>query len=1104
VEEGGTQRSGTVTVLFTDVVDSTELRQSLGDDRADDLRRAHDALVRDALTAHGGTEIKALGDGFMIVFAAAAEAVAAAVAIQQSIDRLARRRGADLQVRIGLSAGDVMWEANDCFGTPVVEAARLCDGARGGQILLGDVVRLLAGSRGDHVYRAVGALELKGLTEPITAAEVVWDADASIGLPTALVVDEQVPFVGRRAERARLTSVWKSAAAGRGGIALLSGEPGVGKTRLAAELARAAHDDGGVVLYGRCDEELGVPYQPFVEALRPFVAASSPEDLAEHAAPYGGDLARLVPQLAERVPGLPEPLRADAETERARQFDAVTTFLTNVAATAPVLLVLDDLHWAAKPTLLLLRHLARTDERIPLLVVATYRDTDLGRSHPLADMLADFRREVPAERVSLQGLDGDEVAEFLAAASGQELDADGEILARRVHAETEGNPFFLSQVLNHLAESGVVVQEEGRWVRGSAADAIGIPEGVREVVGRRLGSLSDDTNAVLAVAAVVGREFDHDIVVVASARDAEAVLDALEEAEDARLIMGVEGLPGRYIFVHALVRSTLYDEIATTRRLRLHRSVGEAIASSRGDARLDELAYHFAEAAALGLTDQAVDYCRRAARSAMDRLAYEEAAAHYERGLSVLDPDQRTNDAERAQLLLELGRTVFATGERARAWGLLADARELATKADRWDLFAQASLARGGERGWNEAGRVDEELMGLLARSLEKLPPGDTSVRARLGARLASEMYFLGGAAVDQRQAMTLDAIAMARRIGDADTLAYTLNLAQWGLSVAGNATERLPVSRESLALAEKAGNRYQQATALNYIALNLFELAQPIEAVAAVERFEALAQELRRPDLLWQVTVQRSAVALMRGDLDEAERLADIALAHGQRAETESSLQMYGVTQFALRRLRGGLEELEPVLLEFVRSYPLIPAWRAALPYLWAELGDVDAARAHFAEMTALGLENVPRDGNWTTAMALLAKVMHFIDDPEHAEQVYDWLADFAGTAVLAGLPTEMLGTVDLFLALLAATMRRWDDFERHAADALALNEALGMRVWLATAQHEIGAILAVRAWDGDAERARPLLESSIATSREIGAPVLLGKAEAALAQLH
>jgi len=364
-------------------------------------------------------------------------------------------------------------------------------------------------------------------------------------------------------------------------------------------------------------------------------------------------------------------------------------------------------------------------------------------------------------------------------------------------------------------------------------------------------------------------------------------------------------------------------------------------------------------------------------------------------------------------------------------------------------------------------------------------------------------MYFLGGSAVAQRQAMTVDAIAIARRVGDADTLAYTLNLAQWGLSVAGNASDRLPVSRESLALAEEARNRYQVATAHNYIAYNLFELGQTAEAIAHVDQFDVLAHELRRPDLLWQVTFQRSAIALMRGELDEAERLADVGLAFGQQAEVESSMQMYGVTQFALRRVRGGLEELEPILVAFVDDYPLIPAWRAALPYLHAELGDADMTRVRFAEMTALGLENIPRDGNWMPAMALLAVVMHFLDEPEHAEQVYSWLIDFAGLVVIAGLPTEMLGSVDLFLALLAATLRRWVDFDRHAAYALKLNAARRMPVWLATAQYEIGAILARRAGDGDADRARSLLDASISASHRIGMPALLAKTEAARAPL-
>ena len=510
----------------------------------------------------------------------------------------------------------------------------------------------------------------------------------------------------------------------------MSGEPGVGKTRLAAEVARSAFDDGGVVLYGRCDEDLGVPYQPFVEALRPYVESFPVDELAAQVAPYGGDLARLVPSLAERLPGLPEPLHADAENERARQFEAVTLFLAHVAASAPVLLVLDDLHWAAKPTLLLLRHLARAEAHTSMLVIGTYRDTELGRAHPLADMLADLRRDTETERVPLHGLDSDEVVAFLAAASGHALDAHGEALARRVHAETEGNPFFLSQVFNHLAATGAMVREDGRWVAGAGVDTIGIPEGVREVVGRRLATLSDAANDTLTLAAVVGREFDRDVLVAAGSYEAEAVLDALEEGEDARLIMGVDGHAGRYTFVHTLVRSTLYDEVATTRRLRLHRSVGEAIEATRGDSRLGELAYHFSEAAALGVGDKAVDYGRRAACEALDRLAYEEAAVHYERALGGLDPDRRADDRDRAALLLELGRTVFASGERTRAWACLVESAALARRTGEWDLFARAALAYGGERGWNEVGKVDDQLVELLQTSLDNLPADDSPLRA--------------------------------------------------------------------------------------------------------------------------------------------------------------------------------------------------------------------------------------------------------------------------------------------------------------------------------------------------------------------------------------
>ncbi len=517
--DSGGARADTVTVVFTDLVESTALRQEVGDDRADDVRREHDRLVRDATARHAGTEVKALGDGFMLVFDAAAEAVSTAVAMQQAVERFTRGAPVPVRIRVGVSAGDVLWEDGDCFGTPVVEASRLCDAAGTGQILVSDVVRLLAGSRGGHRFTSVGTVELKGIAEPLGASEVAWEPVAggrATAFPGALAFGDTIAFVGRADERARLTDAWKDASNGTRRVALVSGEPGVGKTRLAAEIARLAHDDGATVLYGRCDEDLGVPYQPFVEALRPYVATCPVDDLAEQVAPYGGDLSRLVPQLAERLPDLPEPLHADAETERYRLFDAVTSFLVKTSGDAPVVLVLDDLHWAAKPTLLLLRHAMRAEWTGRLLIIGTYRDTELGRTHPLADVLADLRREGGAERIALHGLDAEEVAQFVSAAAGHDLDDEGAVLARRIHAETEGNPFFMGQVLRHLVESGAIVERDGRWLPGADTDALGIPEGVREVVGRRLAHLRPETNEILAAAAVVGRDFDHEVLTAGS------------------------------------------------------------------------------------------------------------------------------------------------------------------------------------------------------------------------------------------------------------------------------------------------------------------------------------------------------------------------------------------------------------------------------------------------------------------------------------------------------------------------------------------------------------------------------------------------------------
>ena len=380
-------------------------------------------------------------------------------------------------------------------------------------------------------------------------------------------------FVGRGDELELLTRMWRDDAGHGPQLALLSGEPGVGKTRLAAELAAAVLADGGAVLTGRCDEDLAVPYQPFVEALRDYVGRLLPVGHPDALGRHAGELARLVPEIADRLPDLPPPLRSDPETERYRLFDAVAAWLTAAAQERRLLLVLDDLHWAAKPTLQLLRHVSRAARTGRLLVVGTYRDSELGRAHPLTELLADLRRQAGVQRLKLSGLDEENVVAFLARTAGHDLRPDDLRLARAIHAETDGNPFFVREVLRHLTETGQIDHRDGRWAARLRVEEIGIPDGVREVVTHRLSRLSEATNAVLRVAAVVGATFDFALVAEAGELSGEELLSALEEAVDARLVIEAPGSVLRYRFVHAIVRSAVHASLTGARRAALHRRV---------------------------------------------------------------------------------------------------------------------------------------------------------------------------------------------------------------------------------------------------------------------------------------------------------------------------------------------------------------------------------------------------------------------------------------------------------------------------------------------------------------------------------------------------
>ncbi len=497
-----------------------------------------------------------------------------------------------------IALGEVTAEDGDYFGTPVVEASRLCDHAVGRQILLTEMAKTLAGSRGGQRFESRGVVELKGLPDPVPVVEVMWQpaADTGLALPARLQVPHGIAFVGRAAATETLALAWKRAREGARQMVFIGGELGVGKTRLATETALAAHGEGATVLLGTCDEDLAVPYQPFVEALRHFIAACPEDQLVTRLGDRRNELARLVPELPHRVPGLSPPQPADPDTERYLLFEAVAGWLAAASPDRPVVLLLDDLHWATKPTMLMLKHIVRFTGPMALLLITTYHDSDLTRSHPLSELLADLRRESGVERLALRGLTDAEALALVEALAGHDISGDNLALAHAVHSETDGNPFFIREIFQNMIESGALVQEGDRWTYRGDTKAFGIPESVREVVGRRLSRLAEEVERTLTLAAVIGTNFDLAVLTGVAGLPQTAVVEALEQATGARLVHEVPGSAGRFAFVNALIRDVLYQELGSSRRIELHRTVGvvlEQLAAGRDDAHLAELARHW-------------------------------------------------------------------------------------------------------------------------------------------------------------------------------------------------------------------------------------------------------------------------------------------------------------------------------------------------------------------------------------------------------------------------------------------------------------------------------------------------------------------------------
>jgi DNA-binding SARP family transcriptional activator len=874
-------------------------------------------------------------------------------------------------------------------------------------------------------------------------------------------------FVGREAEFAQLAAGLDDALAGRGRLFFLVGEPGIGKSRLADELIRRARERGVQVLVGRCWEASGAPaYWPWVQSLRSYIREAEPDALRRELGAGGAELAQILPELRTILPELPEPGSIDAESARFRLFDATAEFDRNASRTRPLLLILDDLHAADAPSLLLLQFLARELGSTRMLLLGAFRDIDPAPAQPLTSMLVEVAREPVTTRISLSGLSQHDVAAYVQL-SASELDTP-ELIAT-LHEQTEGNPLFVGESVRLLAL-------EGR---------IAIPQSVRDVIGRRLSHLGEECNRVLVLASVLGREFALDALARLSGVAEDELLEMLDEAMEARVVSDVPAGPGRLRFAHVLIRDTLYEGLTTVRRVRLHRLVVEALEGIYGDEpgpHLAELAHH---AIAGSDFSRGLDYARRAGDRARTLLAFEEAARLFETALEALDLAGPAEERSRCDLLLALGESRSRAGDTAKAKKVFLEAAAIARRLELGHELARAAAAYGGRIVWSRAG-ADERLVPLLEEGLAAVAEDDVELRAKLLARLA-------GAARDEpsrerRERLSGEAVELARRTGNSPALAYALAGRAHAIVAPDTVAECLALGTELCKVAAQNGDMERVAAGHVLRTMVQFMLSDVQGAEADLAVASRIADELRQPAQLWEVCGVRAMFAVASGRFTEAEALIPQALALGERAIPDGAIPHHRLQLYALRDFRGaGLDEIEPELRDLVTTYPARPVFRCALAHFHARVGRIAEAQQALADLGRDDFSALPFDQEWLFGMSLLAETAALAGDVGSAAVLYRLLGPWEALNAV-DQAEGCRGSVARYLGLTASLLERFDDAERHFEAALAMNDRMGLRPWVARSEEDFAGVLLRRGQPGDAERADQLTSAALATYADLG----------------
>lgn len=886
-----------------------------------------------------------------------------------------------------------------------------------------------------------------------------------------------------------LHSALEDACAGRGGVVMLAGEPGIGKTRAAEELDRWATQAHAHVLWGRCYEGRSAPaFWPWVQIIRAYLRSHDLTTLLTEMPSDAAYLSRLVPELGARLPRMHSSPPPDDEQARFYLFNSVTTLLLRAAQAQPLVLVLDDLQWADTPSLLLLQFLGNELRLAPLLVLGMYREGEVGRDHPLVKTLAELSRLRVVRLITLSGLGSADVAHFMQATTGQTPVAT---LLTTILNETGGNPFFMNEVAHLLAHED---EQEAHAMRTN------LPSTVRSAIRQRLNRLSPHCNLLLNQAAVIGREFSLTRLARLGNLVQDLLLTGLDEAIHAQLIhplSSITGVAGRYRFIHDLVRETLYAELPIVERLRLHQQVGEMLEQLHAadpDVHLAELSYHFRQAAPLGALSKAIDYTVRAAERSLQALAYEEASRYYEQALDLLAMSEEMDPAQSADLLLALGQAQTRSGESTRSRATFERAIIVARQSQDVSSLARAALGFAGEIV--RPGISDDQTIALLTEALTALGEAENALRVRLIARLAMEYRYTPARA--RGEELSRAAVDIARRLNDRGlnrdeeraVLVFALNARHFAILAPDTLEERMAISLELAQLAQVRGDRELLLQSLPWRVADLLALGYVQAADEAIEQAGQMASALRQPLYLWYVNVFRSLRAHMQGKLVEAESLAEAAYALGQRVQPDGADVYWGAQRLMVRWDQGRLAELEAAFTDLASRFPAMPVLRCLRGLVLWHAGRADDAASELAYLCANQAAALPWDQLWLGSISTLAELAIVLADPTHAGLLYDLLLPYSNRSVMMGVP-NCLGAAATYLGGLAALLGRWEVAAQHYEEGLALNARLGIRPFFVRTQVRYAVMLLQH--DQNIPHAQSLLVEAQATSQELAMTYLL-----------